>query len=682
MEIRKKIRLIPKAAGYLFLSAIYFFFFSPGIYAGDNAADIQKQVESAISSVKPALVRIRVVSTDYYQGREEDSEAFGSGVIINKEGYVVTNHHVAGKAKRITCTLSDKSEIEGRLVGTDPLSDIAVIQLIPGEKKDFPFAGFADSSKLKVGDRVLAMGSPYAFSQSVTMGIVSNLSLVMPPASFYKLTMDGEDVGSLVRWIGHDAPIYGGNSGGPLVNIEGKIVGINEIKMGLGGAIPGNLVQDVVNQIIEKGEVVRSWTGLEVQPLLKSSGRDGGVLISGAIKGSPAEKAGFLSGDVLLEFDRKPVSVRFDEEIPLFNQYVAGIAPGKAITAGVLRNGKKITLNLTTEKREAARFRPQELKQWGFVGRNISALAAREMKRDSRNGILIADVRPGGPCDSARPRISQGDIITEVNGKSMTGIESLSAFTGELMKDAENPVPALVSFERRGEQHITVVKVGIPKLQDSGAEVSKAWIPAGIQVLTREIAEHINIPGVTGVRVTQVYPDSSASKAGLKVGDLIVALNGEKIPAYNPQDMDVLPAMVRQYRIGDEAELTVLRNLKEMKIKIELASSPKLPREMKKYRDDNFGFTAREIAFQDVIQEKGIEEQGVMVEAVERGSWAALGDLRTGDIIIRVNGQSAGDVSLLEKAMGKIAAEKPKTSVFQIRRGIYLMYLEFEPLWL
>ncbi|MBN1445164.1 MAG: PDZ domain-containing protein [Candidatus Omnitrophica bacterium] len=682
MEIRRKIRFIPKAAEYLFLSAMCLFFLASGISAGDNAADIQKQVEAAISSVKPALVRIRVVTTDYYQGREEDTEGFGSGVIINKEGYVVTNHHVAGKAKRITCTLSDKSEIEGRLAGTDPLSDIAVIQLIPGEKKDFPFAGFSDSSKLKVGDRVLAMGSPYAFSQSVTMGIVSNTSLVMPPASFYKLTMEGEDVGSLVRWIGHDAPIYGGNSGGPLVSIEGKIVGINEIKMGLGGAIPGNLVQDVVRQIIEKGEVVRSWTGLEVQPLLKSSGRDSGVLVSGAIKGSPADKAGFLPGDILLELDRKPVSVRFDEEMPLFNQLVAGIPPGRGIAAAVLRSGKKITLNLTTEKREAARFRLQELKQWGFVGNNISAMSAREMKRDSRDGILVADVRPGGPCDSARPRISSGDIITEVNGSLFADIERLAVFTEKLMKGAENPVPALVSFERRGEQHITVVKVGIPKLQDSGVEVSKAWIPAGIQVLTREIAEHINIPGVTGVRVTQVYPDSSASKAGLKAGDLIIALNGEKIPAYNPQDLDVLPAMVRQYRIGDEVELAVLRNLKEMKIKMKLSASPKLPREMKKYRDDNFGFTAREIAFQDVIREKGIEEQGVMVEAVERGSWAALGDLRTGDIIIRVNGQSAGNISLLEEAMEKIAADKPKTAVFQVRRGIYLMYLEFEPLWL
>lgn len=682
MEIRRKIRFILKAAGYLFLSAVFFFFLAPGISSGDNAADIQKQVEAAISSVKPALVRIRVVTTDYYQGREEDEEAFGSGVIINKEGYVVTNHHVAGKAKRITCTLSDKREIDGQLTGTDPLSDIAVIKLVPEKKEEFPFAVFADSSRLKVGDRVLAMGSPYAFSQSVTMGIVSNMSLIMPPASFYKLTMDGEDVGSLVRWIGHDAPIYGGNSGGPLVSIEGKIVGINEIKMGLGGAIPGNLVQDVVSQIIEKGEVVRSWTGLEVQPLLKSSGRDGGVLISGAIKGSPAEKAGFLPGDIMVELDRKPVSVRFDEEIPPFNQLVAGIPPGKGISAVVLRNGKKITLNLTTEKREAARFRPQELKQWGLVGRNISAVAAREMKRDSREGILVADVRQGGPCDSARPRISQGDIIIEVNGRPFSDVESLSGFTTELMKDTETPVSVLVSFERRGEQHITVVKVGIPKLQDSGVEVSKAWIPAGIQVLTREIAEHINIPGVTGVRVTQVYPDSSASKAGLKVGDLITALNGEKIPAYNPQDMDVLPAMVRQYRIGDEVELTVLRSLKEMKINMELAASPKLPREMKKYRDDNFGFTAREIAFQDVIQEKGIEEQGVMVEAVERGSWAALGDLRTGDIVIRVNGQSVGNISLLEKAMEKIAGDKPKTAVFQIRRGIYLMYLEFEPLWL
>ncbi len=679
---RQKIPIIHKTTCLLFFLAISAFLCINSPSASEKPDNIQQLVEQAITSVNPALVRLHVVTAEYYQGREEDSEVFGSGVIIDPKGYLVTNHHVAGKAKRINCILSDKTELRGELVGTDPLSDLAVIKLI-SEDREFPYAEFADSSNLKVGDRVMAMGSPYALSQSVTMGIVSNLDLVMPSAfwPFNRVNIDGEDVGSLVSWIGHDAAIYRGNSGGPLVNLEGKIVGINEIAMGLSGAIPGNLVQEITQQLIAHGEVKRSWIGLEVQPLLKSSGRKNGALVSGTIEDSPAYKAGFLPGDILLELDRMPVNIRFVEEIPLFNQFLSKIPVGKEIEAVLLRDEKEITLNLTTEKREASQLEMQELRKWGFVGRNLTSLTAKELKRDNHDGILVTGIRPGGPVSTARPRIFNRDIITEVMGETINNIEELAEITEKITRDNNTPVPVLIAFERGGEKHITVVRVGIPELHDSGLEAAKAWIPLDIQVLTRDIAEHLDIRDVTGVRITQVYPDSVAAEAGLEVGDLIVALDGKSIPAFNPEDVEVFPTMVRQYRIGDEVELTILRDSEEIRTGLVLASSPKLPREMKRYRDDSFGFTARDISFQDVVQEKGLEEEGVMVEIVERGSWAALGQLSIGDIIIRVNGQPVGDVSLLEAALQEIHEEQAEAVVFQIRRGIYLKYLEFQPLW-
>src|ERR1043166_8470898 len=215
----------------------------------DSRADISKNmrpaVDAAIVRVAPALVRIRVVSTSYADGREVKSQAVGSGAIITKEGHVISNHHVAGRAVRIFCTLSDREEIEAELIGTDPLTDICIIQLTPSKPRVFPTVGFGDSGKLRVGDPVLALGSPMALSQSVTLGIISNLEMVMPrffgPSG--RLRQEGEDVGSLVRWIAHDAQIYGGNSGGPLVNLAGEIVGIKKIRIGLSGAIPGNLAR-------------------------------------------------------------------------------------------------------------------------------------------------------------------------------------------------------------------------------------------------------------------------------------------------------------------------------------------------------------------------------------------------------------------------------------------------------
>ena len=173
-----------------------------------GAEDVKQEMTGAVNAVRPALIRIHVVSADYEQGREIKTESAGSGVIISPEGYAITNHHVAGDAETIVCTLADHSEVGAKLIGTDPLADIAIIKLDSAAGETFPSATFGDSSKVEVGDRVFSMGCPYAISQSVTMGIVSNTEMMMPeefgPSDF---TLEGEDVGSIVRWIGHDSLI-------------------------------------------------------------------------------------------------------------------------------------------------------------------------------------------------------------------------------------------------------------------------------------------------------------------------------------------------------------------------------------------------------------------------------------------------------------------------------------------
>ncbi len=651
---------------------------------GEVQESLHKEIDAAIAKVKPALVRIFVVSTDYSEGREIKFEESGSGVIISKDGYIITNHHVAGHATRLVCTLANKEEVDAELIGTDPLADISIIKIKSNGKKEYPYAVFGDSSKAKVGDDVLAMGSPLALSQSVTLGIISNTEMVMPKFlwPFERFKLDGEDVGSIVRWIGHDAAIYPGNSGGPLVNLKGEIIGINEIDLGLSGAIPGNLAKEVADELIKNKKVSRSWIGIEIQPQFKYANPKNGILISGTISNSPGAKAGFQSGDVLIKLDGKEVNARFDEEIPLFNRMVADIPIGKTIDAVVLRDGKEVNLKVTTMERAAIRPKEVELNQWGITVRNISLLAAKEMKRKDQNGVLVTSIRPGGPAGESKPIIDERDIIVKVNGEPINNVKDLTALTEKVTQGKREPTPVIVEYDRKSEKYLTVVKVGIKELEDPGLEVKKAWLPVAMQVITRDMAEQLGIPDQTGVRVTQVYPNSTAEKAGLKVGDLIVGLDGEKIAASQPEDYEVLPTMIRQYKVGATAGLTILRGKDQLKIPVELVRAPKLEREMKKYKDENFEFTVRDVAFLDKAEEEWKEDQsGVIATEVKEGGWAALGHLAVDDLILEVNNQKITDVLSLEKQMKQISSDKPKSVIIKALRGIHTVFIELEPTW-
>ncbi len=633
--------------------------------------------------MRAALIRIHIVSAEYRQGREIKAESSGSGVIISSDGYAVTNHHVTQDAERITCTLADRREVEAKLVGADPLADIAVIKLDSPDGKAFPTASFGDSSKLKVGERVFALGCPLALSQSITLGIVSNTEMIMP-ADFTddEFRLEGEDVGSIVRWIGHDALIRPGNSGGPLVNDDGLIVGINEISVGLAGAIPSNLASDVVRQLIANGKVTRSWLGIEVQPLLRSSGIDKGILVSGVIDGSPAKKAGFMPGDILTSLDGREVSARFREETPLFNQYVATIPVGKTVEAKILRDGHGQTLNVTTEARARAIEKESEVRSWGICGTNITFILRKEMQLDSQDGVIVTSVLPSGPAGAAKPALREGDVIVRVGAEKVKDITALRDTTRKLTDGKTESVGVLVDLDRRQKHLATVIKVGKSDFSEPSIEIAKAWLGVDTQVLTRDLAEGLGVPGRTGVRVTQVYPDTSAAKAGFKVADLIVKLDGEDIPCDQIGDEEVFPSLIRQYEIGSEVKLGIIRGDKPMTISVGLEAASKPARDYPKYENEHFEFTARDIVFSDrADQDVPSGLTGVYVESVAEGGWASLGLMRAGDCIMEVAGTPVANVEGLKKILADLAEKKPKTVVFKVMRGVHTMFLEVQPSW-
>jgi serine protease Do len=491
------------------------------------------------------------------------------------------------------------------------------------------------------------------------------------------MKLDGEDVGSLVRWIGHDAPIFGGNSGGPLVNMAGEIVGVNEISLGLAGAIPADIARSVAEAIIRDGRVKRSWIGLDVQPLLRSSRTDRGALVSGTIEGSPARSAGFQAGDVLIRIAGKPVTVRFPEEIPPFNQGIMGLPLGQPVDAVVLRNGEERSLRVTPVERESVESRTHEVSLVGITASNLTGWSAKELRRSSRDGVRVRNVRPGGAAAEAKPELRDDDVIVELDGKPVANVSALEDYVRRITSGKDEPVPVLAAFDRGRERMLTVLDVGQPALEDPGLEARKAWVPVAVQVLTSPLARKLGMEDRTGVRVTRVI-GSSASGAGLKVGDIITAVDGEPVQASQPSDVDLFATMIRQYKIGSSVRLTLIREGREMPLSVVLEPAPRLAREMKKYEDARFEFRVRDVTPGERTDGRWPEGQsGVLVEAVREGGWAALAHLADGDLLMEIEGEATPDVESVQRKMASIP-DTATTVVLKVRRGIRTLFVELQ----
>ena len=653
------------------------------IYAKEKKVP-ELPLAQAVEEVYPAIVRIEVVSEQGSSGRMMKSRATGSGVIVSADGRVVTNHHVAGKATRITCRLHDGEEVMADLLGADPMTDLAVLRLRMEDRqltsKPLTVATFGNSDEVEIGDVCFAMGSPAGLSQSVTRGIVSNVALISPNKGSFRL--DGENVGELVRWLGHDAIIFPGNSGGPLVDESGFIIGINEVGIGsLGGAIPSNLARIVSKELAENGFISRCWTGLECQPVLDPNQK--GILVAGIIKGSPADDAGFKPGDMIKTYDGKKVMARIAEDLPIFNQLSYGMKVGKKVKINGLRKNKNISWELTTAKRESAFAKERELKSCGVTVRDFTLMSSLEARRSSKEGAQIHSVGRGGPSNSAKPSLIRGDVITKINGLPVSGIKDLVRLSKKITDGKMEPVSTLVSFERDMAQLLTVVKIGPEAEENRPVQAWKPWLGVSTQVLTREITEALKMPKATrGIRIAQVYPRTPAKKAGMKAGDLLFRIDGQIIQAYRTEDAEVFGNMIKEYKPDSIALFSGMRDGKLIDLNVTLEKRPDPSNELPDYEEETFEFTVRELSFGDRVSKRLKEkEPGLVVENVEPAGWASLAGLRQGDLVLRINGESMSEVDLFEKKMNQWIKEKEKRIIFFVKRGIHTLFLELEPDW-
>ena len=366
--------------------------------------------------------------------RDWRARGFGSGFIIDPEGYIITNFHVVDSAQTIKVKLIDETELTATLVGADRKTDLALIKV--ETDKPLRAISFGDSDSLKVGEWVIAIGNPLGLSYSVTAGIVSAKGRVI-------------GAGPYDDFIQTDASINPGNSGGPLINIRGEVVGVNTLIIqggqNLGFAIPINMVSGVIEQIRTQGHVTRGWLGIEFRPVDNDEAAEmqlpsEGALIQNVVPGSPAEKAGMQSGDLLVEYGGQKVS---PDELP---RLVADSAVGDRVKVKVYRDGDEKTLNVRIGEMPPDTYEVATSTEipWGMTVADVNKNLARNYGLRATGGVLITNVEPGSAA--ARAGVQTGDLILEVDRIKVIDVASLKA----IIDRANRGEKLLFTIDRQG----------------------------------------------------------------------------------------------------------------------------------------------------------------------------------------------------------------------------------------
>ena len=341
---------------------------------------------------------------------------------------------------------------------------------------------------------------------------------------------------------------------------------MNEVGIGsLGGAIPGNLADRVAKEIIEHGEVRRSWIGVAAQPLLKKMAGEKGILVGGIVDGSPAEEAGIQAGDVITAFDGEEVHAFSSEDIPPFNGLVFATPIGSEVEIkGRRGRGEEKVWKVTTDTREGRVGQPKELRNWGITARDFTRISALEKRRPDKNGVLVESILAGGPAKEAKPDVRPGDVIVKLGEEAITSIASLRSATHELVDGKDEPQPVLVTYERGGQQLLTVVKVGPEEDRPKPRQSEKAWLGIDTQVLSPELAEGARPQGQERACASPASTtEPPAEEAGLEVGDVLLKLDGQVIKASRQEDSAVFANLIRQYDSDSEIELDLRRDGKK-----------------------------------------------------------------------------------------------------------------------
>lgn len=446
---------------------LFAFFIASLGFSGEAGAQFPSFADLA-EKLTPSVVNISSFSqseTENSEGNTPLSESLGSGFIIDGNGYIITNNHVVDKAESISITLSDNTKTEARVIGKDPKTDLALIKI--ETKHPLNAVKFGDSDKIRVGDWVLAIGNPFGLGSSVTAGIVSAKSRDI-------------ESGPYDSFIQTDASINQGNSGGPMFNLQGEVIGISSAifsttgaSQGVGFAIPANLAGWVISQLKEHGEVKRGWIGIKIQPntpeIADSLGisANQGVVVSGVTEQGPAQKAGLQAGDIVLSFNRQPI-----DNTKNLSRLIAETKIGTPAPIEIWRSGQKQTLTVPIElmpeetplsaAKETASDAAEtpdngeSLNIIGFTVKEISPeLAERYKLAPSTSGVVVTDILPNS--DASRKGIKIGDIIVKIDKRNIIGESAFHEYVNDARR--ENNRPVLLAIQGQEALHFVAVKL-------------------------------------------------------------------------------------------------------------------------------------------------------------------------------------------------------------------------------
>ena len=409
-----------------------------------STTQVRRMAQDAPSPFGPGDPRNDLLER-FFGGRipraPQPRQGVGSGFIIDSDGTILTNYHVVGEAEKISVTLSDGKRYDAKVIGKDQKTDIAVIKIDAG--RELPAVSLGDSDRLEVGEWVVAIGNPFGLDHTVTSGIVS---------------AKGRQIGAgpYDNFIQTDASINPGNSGGPLINLRGEVVGINTAifsqtggNIGIGFAIPTNSVKDLLPQLKDKGRVVRGYLGTTVQKITPEIAislgikESGGALVADVVRGSPAEKAGIKTGDVIIEFDRK--EIKDSSDLP---PVVARVAPGTTVELKVLREGKQVSLPITVgELKDNEIVASGQESDLGLSVQPVTPDIAQSLGLERAEGLVVSSVKPGSAAEEAGLR--SGDVITQINRRP---VKNLAEYNREMARNEKGkPVLFLV---RRGQSSL------------------------------------------------------------------------------------------------------------------------------------------------------------------------------------------------------------------------------------